>query len=330
MVEDVKSDVLIKTEKIHKDFPVLGGILMKPMAFVHAVDDVDLEVLRGETLGLVGESGCGKSTLGRLILKLEDPTSGTVLFEDEDVQTYDRKKMQQYRKSAQIIFQDPYSSLDPRKPIGKTIEEPLIVHKILGKKEARERAMELLELVGLRSTYYYGYPHEFSGGQRQRVGIARALSLTPKFIVCDEPISSLDVSVQAQIINLLQELQNKFHLTYLFISHDLSVVHYISNRVAVMYLGRIVEMGLSQSVYKAPQHPYTKALLSASPVPNPFLERKKIILKGDVPTPLHPPAGCHFHTRCPYRLPLCDKEIPTLVDVESDHWVRCFLFSQAC
>jgi oligopeptide/dipeptide ABC transporter ATP-binding protein len=238
--------------------------------------------------------------------------------------------MKQYRKSAQIIFQDPYSSLDPRKPIGKTIEEPLIVHKILGKKEARERAMELLELVGLRSTYYYSYPHEFSGGQRQRVGIARALSLTPKFIVCDEPISSLDVSVQAQIINLLQELQNKFHLTYLFISHDLSVVHYISNRVAVMYLGRIVEMGLSQSVYKAPQHPYTKALLSASPVPNPFLERKKIILKGDVPTPLHPPAGCHFHTRCPYRLPLCDKEIPTLVDVESDHWVRCFLFSQAC
>ena len=302
--------------------------MRRPVEFVHAVDQVDLEIIKGETLGLVGESGCGKSTLGRLILKLEEPSSGSVFFSGEDLEGYHKKKMQHYRRNAQIIFQDPYSSLNPRKSIGATIEEPMIVHNLCGRQEARERTRELLELVGLRSSFYSSYPHECSGGQRQRVGIARALSLHPQFLVCDEPISALDVSIQAQIINLLQELQAKFDLTYLFISHDLSVVRYISNRVAVMYLGRIVETGLRQAVYRNPQHPYTKALLSASPVPNPFRERGKIVLKGDVPTPLHPPSGCHFHTRCPDSFSLCTEEIPGLEEVEPGHWARCFLVSK--
>ena len=290
------------------------------------MDGVDLYILQGETLGLVGESGCGKSTLGRLMLRLEDVTDGKIYFKGENILEYDKKRLRQLRRDMQVIFQDPYSSLNPRKTVGKIVGDPLIIHDITKDKFKREeRVLKIMEDVGLRPEYIDRYPHEFSGGQRQRIGIARALALNPKLIICDEPVSALDVSIQAQVINLLQDLQEKYGLTYLFIAHDLSVIEHISNRVAVMYLGRIVELSTNDVIYKNPRHPYTQALIAASPIPNPKIKRDRIILEGDVPSPINPPAGCHFFSRCPKRAKLCDKSTPDLREIEPNHWVRCFL-----
>src|SRR5512139_781046 len=292
---------LVEVKNLKKFFPVRSHFLSRSKTFVQAVVGVNLTIRRGETLGLVGESGCGKSTLGRCILRLEEPTEGNIFFEGEDIIQYDSERLRQLRRQMQIIFQDPYSSLNPRKTVGSIIEEPLIIHKIGTRKERQERVVKLIDVVGLRPEHINRYPHEFSGGQRQRIGIARALALNPKLIIADEPVSALDVSIQAQVLNLLEELQDEFHLTYLFIAHDLSVVEHISDRVAVMHLGRIAELALSKELYRQPKHPYTQALLSANPVPDPTLERKRIILQGEVPSPIHPPSGCNFHTRCPYK-----------------------------
>jgi oligopeptide/dipeptide ABC transporter ATP-binding protein len=274
----------------------------------------------------VGESGCGKSTLGRLILRLEEPTEGKILFEGEDILQYDAERMRQLRREMQIIFQDPYSSLNPRKTIGSIIGEPLIIHNIGTKKEREERVRKLMEVVGLRTEQINRYPHEFSGGQRQRIGIARALALNPKLIIADEPVSALDVSIQAQVLNLLEDLQNEFHLTYLFIAHDLSVVEHISDRVAVMHLGRIAELARSEDLYRVPKHPYTQALLSANPIPDPTLGRQRMLLQGEVPSPINPPSGCNFHTRCPHRFEPCDRDVPVLREMEPNHWVACYLY----
>jgi oligopeptide/dipeptide ABC transporter ATP-binding protein len=287
---------------------------------------VNLSIRRGETLGLVGESGCGKSTLGRLILRLEEPTAGQIFFEDDDILQYDMERLRQLRRQMQIIFQDPYSSLNPRKTVGSIIMEPLIIHHIGTKKEREERVRKLMEVVGLRPEHINRYPHEFSGGQRQRIGIARALALNPKLIIADEPVSALDVSIQAQVLNLMADLQEEFHLTYLFIAHDLSVVEHISDRVAVMHLGRVAELALSEDLYRSPKHPYTQALLSANPLPDPTVERKRIILQGEVPSPIQPPPGCNFHTRCPHRFEPCDKEVPQFKEIEPNHWVACYLY----
>lgn len=316
---------LIEVRNLKKYFFLRGHFFSKKAARVQAVDGVDMSIQRGETLGLVGESGCGKTTLGRLILRLLEPTEGQIFFEGEDILTYGREKMRGFRQKMQLIFQDPYSSLDPRNMIGSIIGEPLVVHKIGSRKEREERVFRLMESVGLRPEYINRYPHEFSGGQRQRIGIARALALNPKVIIADEPVSALDVSIQAQVLNLLRDLQQEFHLTYLFIAHDLSVVEHVSDRVAVMYLGRIVELANSQEIYRNPKHPYTQALLSANPLPNPTLERKRIILEGDVPSPIHPPSGCNFHTRCRYRMDICSTEAPELKEIQQDHWLACYL-----
>jgi oligopeptide transport system ATP-binding protein len=319
-------EVLVDVQDLKMYFPVTAGLIFqRKVADVKAVDGVTFQIKRGETLGLVGESGCGKSTTGRAILQLYRPTAGRVLFDGVDLTQLKGGDLRRFRRRMQMIFQDPYASLNPRMSVGSIIAEPLAIHNLAKGKARKERVQELLSVVGLNPYYANRYPHEFSGGQRQRIGIARALAVEPDFIVCDEPVSALDVSIQAQIINLLEDLQDRFGLTYLFIAHDLSVVRHISDRVAVMYLGHIVELADRNELYEHPLHPYTKALLSAVPIPDPAIEakRERIILTGDVPSPLRPPPGCVFHTRCPIAIEECRERIPEWRQVGSDHWVAC-------
>jgi oligopeptide transport system ATP-binding protein len=312
---------LLRVKDLVKQFPVKGGR-------VHAVDGVSFDIAAGETLGLVGESGCGKSTTGRCILRLIEPTSGSVWFEGTEVTSLGRRALRLLARDMQIIFQDPFASLNPRMSVGRIIGEALIIHRLAKtQREFDERVVQLLETVGLRADHRRRYPHEFSGGQRQRIGIARALAVSPKLIVCDEPVSALDVSIQAQVINLLEDLQRQFKLTYLFIAHDLSVVEHISTRVAVMYLGKIVELASAKDLYRAPRHPYTEALVSAVPIPDPTLKRRRVLLQGDVPSPIRPPPGCAFHTRCPIRVPLCSEQTPPLKQSADGRWVACHLRS---
>lgn len=322
------SEVLLQVRDLVKHFPILRGTLIqRQVGAVKAVDGISFDVFRGETLGLVGESGCGKSTAGRSILQLYRPTSGSVLFEGVDLVKLKGEELRKMRRRMQMIFQDPYASLNPRMTVGQIISEPLVIHGAANGKEAQERAEELLRLVRLNPAYTNRYPHEFSGGQRQRVGVARALALEPAFIVCDEPISALDVSVQAQVVNLLEDLQSQMGLTYLFIAHDLSMVRHISSRIAVMYLGVIVELADRHELYNHPLHPYTQALLSAVPIPDPVVEarRQRIILKGDVPSPINPPSGCRFRTRCPLADTICAEQRPEFREVQSGHWVACHM-----
>jgi len=322
-------NVLLEAKNVVKYFPIKGGVLLKEIASVKAVDDVSLSIKEGETVWLVGESGCGKTTFGRAILRLEEPTSGDVFFEGQNILKADKKQMQALRENMQIIFQDPYSSLNPRKTVSHIIGEPLLVHGMKSRKQRQQRVLELLRVVGLRKEHMRRYPHQFSGGQRQRIGVARALALNPKLIVCDEAVSALDVSIQAQVINLLKDLQDEFGLTYLFISHDLSVVEHVSDRVGVMYLGKIVEIASSKMLYKNPLHPYTQALLSAVPIPDPSLQRaNRIILKGDVPSPIDPPPGCSFHPRCLYARDTCRQSEPPLKEINQDHFAACFFAGQ--
>jgi oligopeptide transport system ATP-binding protein len=322
------SDVILRVQNLKKHFPITSGfIVQRQVGAVRAVDDVSFDVRRGETLGLVGESGCGKSTTGRTILQLYKPTSGNVIFEGKDLTSLSSSDMRAMRRQMQIIFQDPFASLNPRMTVGSIVSEPLQIHNLYPNKTERQEFVEaLMQRVGLNPYFINRYPHEFSGGQRQRIGIARALALSPSFIVCDEPISALDVSIQAQVVNLLEELQHELGLTYLFIAHDLSMVRHICDRVAVMYLGKIVELGATEEVYENPLHPYTQALLSAVPVPDPTVEskRQRIIIRGDLPSPANPPPGCNFNTRCPVEFELCHHDPdPPLVEITPGHWAAC-------
>ena len=326
MMSENGNHVMVEITNLKKHFPITEGLLRRVVGSVRAVDDVTLIINKGETLGLVGESGCGKSTLGRTILNLHKPTSGSVLFEGKDLTGLSSSELRSMRARMQIIFQDPYSSLNPRMTVEAIVGEPLIIHKVVNGTELNKRVAQLLERVGLNPLLGTRYPHEFSGGQRQRIGIARALALNPSFIVADEPISALDVSIQAQVVNLLEDLQDEFDLTYLFITHDLSMVRYICDRVAVMYLGKIVELGSIGDIYDNPQHPYTQALLSAVPVPDPIVEdqRQRIILEGDLPSPADPPEGCNFNTRCPVAFDRCFEEEPELTELLPKHEISCF------
>ena len=320
------TEPLLSVKGLKMWFPIASGILQRTVAHVHAVDGVDFEIMKGETLGLVGESGCGKSTLGRTILRLYDPTEGTIHFKGEDITSVRGEALRTKRREMAMIFQDPYASLDPRQTVGDIVGEPIDIHGLAKGRERQDRIYELLNVVGMNPQFADRYPHEFSGGQRQRIGIARALAVEPTFIVCDEPISALDVSIQAQIINLLERLQSKFDLTYLFIAHDLSVVKHISNRIAVMYLGKIMEIAPGQQLYRHPRHPYTGSLLSAIPIPDPVIERgrERVILQGDVASPVNPPSGCRFRTRCPRAREHCAEAEPPLETFGSDHRAACF------
>ena len=322
-----ESEPLLQVEGLVKHFPVRRGILGRVSGAVRAVDGVDFTLARGETLGVVGESGCGKSTLARLVLRLIEPSAGRIHFQGRDLGALDARALRAERRAMQIIFQDPYSSLNPRMTVGQTLGEPLLLHGLAKEGGRRERVAELLHTVGLAPEHAQRYPHEFSGGQRQRIGIARALAVEPQLIVCDEAVSALDVSVQAQVINLLQNLQQRFGLAYIFIAHDLAVVKHIASRIAVMYLGRIVELADKRALFAAPRHPYTQALLAAIPLPEPGLARQRVLVPGDVPSPLAPPSGCHFHTRCPYARPLCSQSSPPLVS-DDGHGVACHFWRE--
>ena len=321
----MSSKKLVEVENLKKYYPVTAGLLSKHIADVKAVDGVSFHIIEGETLGLVGESGCGKSTLGKILLRLEEPTAGKVIYKGNDIMTWNKRQLKELRKEVQMIFQDPQSSLDPRMTIGDSIGEALLIHGMKNERERLERVAELLRQVGLEPEYAIRYPHEFSGGQKQRIGIARALAVNPKLIVADEPVSALDVSVQAQILNLTMDLQSELGLAYLFIAHDLSVIGHVSDRIAVMYLGQIVELADKVALFGHPLHPYTEALLSAIPVPDPHQKRKGILLQGEVPSPVNPPLGCRFHTRCPRVMKICHQEEPTAQWLERDHLVSCHL-----
>jgi peptide/nickel transport system ATP-binding protein/oligopeptide transport system ATP-binding protein len=323
VVKDQAAKDMIIVKNLVKYYPVFGGVFRQEVDQVQAVDDVSFTIREGETLGLVGESGCGKTTVGHTMLKLREPTSGSVIFDGVDVFKLSNRELKSIRRKMQIVFQDPYASLDPRLPVGESIAEGLKIHKIGNNKDRVDVVLEALKNVGLEEYHAHRYPHEFSGGQRQRIGIARALALNPEFIVLDEPVSALDVSIQAQVLNILKDLQQEFGLTYLFVAHNLAVVEHISDRVAVMYLGKIVELTSRDKLFRKPLHPYTQALMSAIPLPDPTKKRERIILEGDVPSPLNPPFGCRFHPRCPYVENVCGRDEPELREVEPDHFVAC-------
>lgn len=323
--EMAEKKYLLEVNNLKKYFPIKGGVFGRTVGHIKAVDDVSFFVYPGETLGVVGESGCGKTTTGKVVLRLEEATEGEIIFEGKNILELGREQMRALRREMQIIFQDPYSSLNPRMTVGNIIGEALEIHNLAKGKAKEKRVKELLEVVGLTAHHMRRYPHEFSGGQRQRIGVARALAVDPKLIVCDEPVSALDVSIQAQVINLMEDLQKEFDLTYLFIAHDLSVVKHISDRIAVMYLGKIVELASKKHLFANPIHPYTQALLSAIPIPDPTISRDRILLKGDVPSPANPPSGCRFHTRCPYVMDICKVEQPEFKDWGDEHFAACHL-----
>jgi len=325
-LQTIEKKPLLEIKSLKKYYPIKTA-LGRTTDYVQAVNDVSFQLYEGETYGLVGESGCGKSTIGRTLIRLQQPTEGEAIFNNIDIFKLSEKDFVKVRKEFQMVFQDPFSSLNPRQRIGQALEEPLVIHKIGPKQKRTELVMDILQKVGLSTDHYYRYPHEFSGGQRQRIGIARALILKPKVIICDEPVSALDVSIQSQIINLMQKLQKEYKLTYLFIAHDISVVRHISDRIGVMYLGKLVEEGSTDQIISDPLHPYTQALLSAVPLPNPKLKKERIILKGDIPSPIHPPSGCFFHTRCPMATDLCKKEVPQRKQMKNDHFVSCHLYT---